>query len=315
MDLPTVDRPAIVPATSLALLPSRRAVLAAAGAALLAGCSHGGRTRERVVDVASGRELAPEELLAALRACDMALLGERHDNPLHHRRRGALIAALGPGTVVVAEHLTRGRRVSAGADLQQRLQDAGFDARSWQWPLHRELFEPLLAAGVPLLGGNMPRDEVRAVSRQGDAGMPADLRALIDAAPLTTAAQAALDADLISGHCGQLPQSRLPLMRSAQRMRDASLTQALLDCGGRPAVLVAGNGHVRTDHAVPQLLRALRPQLRVMAVGFVEGDEAAVGPVPYTHVWITPRLHRSDPCAGFKLPAPASAPAAAQRTV
>ncbi|MFO1327465.1 MAG: ChaN family lipoprotein [Rubrivivax sp.] len=290
-------------------VPRRRALLALPAALLLPACTHGLLRRERIVEVASGRELAPDALLATMRASDFVLLGERHDNPLHHQRRGELIAALGTGAVVVAEQLPRGRQVESGSDLLQRLQAAGFEPKAWQWPQHQGLFQPLLAAGVPLQGGNAPRDEVRKVAREGEAALPADLRGLLDPAPLPDAARQALDDDLVAGHCGQLPAARVPAMRAAQRMRDASLLQAMLDARGRPTVLVAGNGHVRVDHGVPQLLRAARPAARWVAIGFVEGDGPAQGPQPYTHLWVTPALTREDPCAGFRMPAPV------QRTV
>ena len=292
----------------LPVLP-RRALLALSASLLLPACTHGPWRRERIVEVASRRELAPDALLAELRASDFVLLGERHDNPLHHRRRGELIAALGPAAVVVAEHLPRGRQVAPGPDVLQRLQAAGFEPKAWQWPQHQGLFDALLGAGVPLQGGNAPRDEVRKVAREGEGALPADLRALLDPAPLADAARRALDDDLVAGHCGQLPEARVPAMRAAQRMRDASMLQAMLDARGRPTVLVAGNGHVRIDHGVPQLLRAARPAARWIAVGFVEGDAVAAGPQPYTHLWVTPALARADPCAGFRMPAPA------QRTV
>lgn len=286
----------------------RRALLLAACAGWLpAGCGHALALRERIVEAASGRELTPAQLLVAMRESDFVLLGERHDNPLHHRRRGELLAALGAGAVVVAEQMPRGRRVAAGDALLPRLQQAGFEATAWQWPLHQGLFEPVLAAGLTLLGGNAPREQVRQVARAGEAAWPAELKPLLDAAPLPDAARAALDDDLVAGHCGQLAAGRVPAMRAAQRLRDASLLQAMLDAGGRPTVLVAGNGHVRTDHGVPQLLRIARPRSRWIAVGFVEGD-AGDGVSPYTHLWLTPVMQREDPCAGFRMPVP-------QRTV
>ena len=284
----------------------RRRHMLGSTALLLAGCAAApATTDDRIVDTASGREIGRDELIARLRAADIVLLGEQHDNPHHHQRRGALIAELGAGTVVVAEHLPRGQRVAPGADPLARLQAAGFDPKGWRWPLHEGLFAPVLAAGIPVLGGNAPLETVRAVARQGDAALPAELAAAIAAAPLPPAAQAALDQDLLDGHCGQLPAARVPPMRAAQRVRDASMAAALLaaaDAGAKPALLVAGNGHVRSDHGVPTLLRAQRPGLRITSVCFVE---SARSDLPCEFRWITPGppVPRQDPCAGFKMPA------------
>jgi uncharacterized iron-regulated protein len=273
---------------------TRRTVLfAGAGSALAAGCAQFGAPHERIVEVASGRTLSRAELLAAIRASEFALLGEQHDNRLHHRRRGELLAALPASTLVVAEHLALGSRFEPGAGLLPGLVAAGFDPKGWDWPLHEPLFAAVVQARQRLVGGNVPRELARRLVREGDAALPDDLAVLLRAAPLDAAAQAALDADLVAGHCNQLPTARLPGMRLAQRARDAAMASALLSGGGQPAVLIAGNGHVRSDYGVPRLLAGRR----VVSVGFVEPKEASAG-APYTHLWITPGVERADPCAG-----------------
>lgn len=272
-------------------------------AALLTGCAATRVPDERIVDSATGRTLTRAELVEALRAGDVVLLGELHDNPLHHRRRGELIAALGAASVVVAEQMTRGRSVAPDGDLLGALSAAGFDPRGWEWPLHEPLFAAVRGAGLPLSGGNLERDRVRRIAREGEAAWPADIAAALRPAPLAAAAQAALDAELLAGHCGQLPAARLPGMRAAQRARDAAMVLALVEAGGRPAVLLAGNGHVRKDHGVPQLLAALRPGTRVLSVAFLEPG-AAVDPVAGDYLWFTPAVERGDPCAALRPASP-----------
>lgn len=252
----------------------------------------------RIVEVASGREVSRAELLATLRGADTVLLGELHDNAEHHRLRGGLIAALGP-VPVVAEHLTLGQSVRFGPDLLASLQAAGFEPRGWDWPIHEPLFAAVQRTGAPLAGGNLPRDTVRRIAREGAAALPADVAALIAAAPLPPAAEAALDSDLVQGHCGQLPAARVPAMRTAQRSRDAAMALALQAAPAKPAVLLAGNGHVRTDYGVPQLLAAAQPGRRHVAVGFGEAGDAWAQ-APYTYLWITGRAEREDPCKAMQ---------------
>jgi uncharacterized iron-regulated protein len=274
----------------------------------LAGCAQLGMTpsNERIVEVASGREISRDELLQKLRAADYVLLGEQHDNAAHHQRRGRLLAELGPGVPVVAEQLTRGQAVLAGPELLPRLEAAGFDAKDWRWPLHEPLFAAAAAPGRMLVGGNAPRELAREVARKGEAALPEDLKAVVLAAPLSQAAQSALDADLVQGHCGMLSGERLIGMRWAQRARDAAMWLALQQVAqaqarpaGLPSVLLAGNGHVRTDYGVAQLIAAQQPTARVASVGFVETGAPREG-VPYTYVWITAAPDRSDPCEGMK---------------
>jgi uncharacterized iron-regulated protein len=62
-------------------------------------------------------------------------------------------------------------------------------------------------------------------------------------------------------------------------------------------VLIAGNGHVRKDIAVPFWLR--RDGLAPRAVGFLEpASDAAV----FDEANRIPATERPDPCAGFKAP-------------
>ena len=283
----------------------RRTTLVLLGAAASVGsCAHHGAEADRIIDLASGRELTRKDLLAELRQCRYVLLGEQHDNPHHHARRGALIPALGPYTTVVAEHLPRGSVVAgpAGADLRSRLEASGFDGKAWRWPLHQALFAPIIAAGLPLQGGNAELSLVRRVAREGSVAWPAELRAVLERAALDDTAQGWLDADLLAGHCGHLPAVRMPAMRAAQRLRDATMALALQASAGRPAVLVAGNGHVRSDYGVAQVLRAVEPQARMLNVGFGEPGTAIQG-APYSYLWLTPGVPRDDVCAGFTMPA------------
>lgn len=310
---------------------NRRLVLGGTAAALLAACSHlptegdtllepqGPRSDPHVPHVPLDNA-AWLRLLARLRAADFVLLGELHDNPQHHARRGRLVAELadaaqaadaalrtGPRDAVlplVAEHLPRGhtrvvdRGVRPARELLARLQAAGFDDKGWRWPLHRALFLPL--AHLPLAGGNAPRDLVRAVARGDDSSLPDEVRALLHDTVLAPAAMQRLDQALLDGHCGHLGAARLPAMRQAQRVRDACMALALLQArhDGGPAVLLAGNGHVRRDHGVPAYLAARRPDARVVSIAFAEPG-AAPDPA-FDLVWITPAAARSDPCAGFK---------------
>jgi uncharacterized iron-regulated protein len=277
-------------------------------AAMLAGCALPPSppadvpAGERIVEVATGRTLSRASLLARLRDSDYVMLGELHDNALHHQRRGELLQALGAGVPVVAEHLTFGLSVVDGPALLPRLEAAGFDPKGWRWPLHEALFAPATAPGHDLRGGNAPREQARAVARGGEAALPAAFAPLLRAAPLPEAAQAALDADLVQGHCGMLAGERLVSMRWAQRLRDASMWTALQAAAqaGRPAVLVAGNGHVRDDYGVPQLARQQQPGARVTSVGFVDGATPVAGQ-PYEVVWQTAAPSgRVDPCAAPK---------------
>lgn len=259
----------------------------------------------QVIDLRSGEEISEQALAERLRGQDIVLLGELHDNPNHHRLRGELIARFArPGTTVVAEHLPSGRRVAANGPLREDLEAAGFDARGWGWPLHESLFDAIRQRELPLVGGNLPKGYSKQLMSGGVAALTDVLAGPYGQAPLTAQAGARLDADLVDGHCGQLPDKYRAPMQLVQRATDVSLANALL--ANTPAVLVAGNGHVRRDYGVPQVIDALAPSLKISSVGFYErGGErqelikSLAG--RYDYVWLTEPATRTDPCEDLKI--------------
>jgi uncharacterized iron-regulated protein len=94
-------------------------------------------------------------------------------------------------------------------------------------------------------------------------------------------------------------------MRTAQIVRDAAMVTALARASADgPAWLIAGNGHVRADIAVPRLLRGTQPDADLVAVGFLERGPTGDAPDAesrkvYDIVVVTPRIERPDPCAEF----------------
>jgi uncharacterized iron-regulated protein len=290
--------------------------------ALVAAC--GGRAPSPVAPVAltlpdsvtvhvaaSGAAIATPELLRRLGTADIVLLGELHDNPYHHRVRGMLITALASHhPAVVFEQFAASEKPipppSAGETREAWLDANGFDRTGWRWPLHAPVVEAALANGRAIWGSNVSREALRSVIREGASAAPPEFRRLMEQSPLDSAARVALDEDLIEGHCGQLPATMIPGMRAAQEVRDASMTWALVAAGATgPAWLIAGNGHVRSDIAVPRMLRNAATGKHVLVVGLLERGEDGTLPDQaerrrYDLVIVTPAAAREDPCARLR---------------
>ena len=256
---------------------------------------------------ATGSRVSTPELLRRIGAADIVLLGEVHDNPVDHALRGALITAFaGRHPAVVFEQFAASEAPiappAAGDSIEGWLDHNGFDRRGWKWPLHQPVVAAAVAHARSLWGSNVSREELRGVVRQGEAGAPEELRALMNRAPLDSAGRAILDKELIDGHCGQLPAAQVPGMRAAQVTRDAAMARALgLAAATGPAWLIAGNGHVRRDVAVPRLLPVAAPGKRVLTVGLLEREPNGAAPDAaerrmYDLVIVTPRTMREDPC-------------------
>ena len=264
-----------------------------------------------LVDGPTGAPVATADLLRRVGSADFVLLGEVHDNPFAMAVRASLLRAFASRhPAVVFEQFAASEAAiappAAGESLTVWLDRNGFDRRGWRWPMHEPVVTAALAVGRSLWGSNMSRAQLTPVVMSGAAGAPEPLRELIARAPMDSATRAVLDTEIVVGHCRQLPETMVPGMIAAQEVRDAAMTHALLMAAtGGPAWLIAGNGHVRRDIAVPRILTRVAPGKRLLVVGLVEREEDGTAPKAderrsYDLVIITPRTERPDPCAQLR---------------
>lgn len=192
-----------------------------------------------------------------VRAPDVLLLGEQHDAREHqqlHRQVIQHLAAQGELGALVLEMAEQGaataglpRDASEGA-VRQALR---WDEQAWPWEAYGPIVMAAVAAGVPVIGANLPRPSLRAV--MADAALDRLLPG-----PVLKAQQQAVRL----GHCGLLPETQIEPMTRVQIARDRAMAQTLAQAAvaGKTAVLLAGSAHVDPAMGVPQ---HLPPSLRV----------------------------------------------------
>lgn len=314
-------------AATLLLLPS--AAVAQAGEppafSLADGADH--PLAGRIWSISSAAFVEPAEVETAVAGARFVLLGEIHDNPDHHALQAHLLAAAseaGRRPAVVLEMLARDRQGDVDAYLGGGQATAeGFGAAlGWAqsgWPdyaIYRPVIEVAVERDLPIIAGDTPREERRKVAAEGAEVLGAErIAALRLAEPLGEAADAVLLDTLFDGHCALMPREALTPLVAVQRLRDATLADAMISGGisggGEGAVLIAGSGHVRKDLGVPRYLEWREPDAASVAVGFVEVAEdrtepalyaggSAEAPPPYDYLWFTPRQQRGDPCESLR---------------
>ncbi|MGB8623710.1 MAG: ChaN family lipoprotein, partial [Paracoccaceae bacterium] len=101
--------------------------------------------------------------LDALPRPDVIILGEIHDNPIHHRNQARAVAALKPAALVF-EMLTPEKATKATPDLRGDKAGLG-EALGWAdsgWP-DFSYYYPIFAAApqAKIFGGDLPRGHVR----------------------------------------------------------------------------------------------------------------------------------------------------------
>jgi len=259
-----------------------------------------------VVDLKSGSQVSLAVLLQKLKDYDIILLGELHDSAFHHQARARLLRALEcEKCTVISEHLPTGRQVAFSDNLSDSLKAAGFDFKGWGWPLHEPLFRAIEEKKIPLIGGDIPSTLTADIYKRGEEAIPSAFRDKFRQSALTGVARSSLDDDLRTGHCGKLPSRYIPPMRMIQRVKDSFMAHALVESA--PSILIAGNGHVRKDYGVPQILASAYSKERVVSIGFIEQDQWVPSALPtlsklYDFAWISPNTAREDPCKNFSVP-------------
>ncbi|MEX1165528.1 MAG: ChaN family lipoprotein [Hydrogenophaga sp.] len=250
------------------------------------------------VRVSATAPTADHTALQGLTPTDVWLLGEQHDAPAHQARQREVVSALQARGVLaalvmeMAERSGSTRGLPTGASEAQVLQALNWpasEAAGWQWAVYGPLVMQGVRAGVPVLGGNLPRAELRAAMQNS----AFDQR-------LKPEAWKTQQDNIREGHCQMLPETQIVPMTRAQLARDAAMAQtietALLP--GKTVLLVAGNQHVRRDIGVPQHLKpGIRNTVVVMASGDLdEGENSSFA----DQVWRTETVPNKDHCAAFK---------------
>lgn len=251
---------------------------------------------------------------AAAAAPSAWLLGERHDHEDHQRQAAAEVrrlAAAGRLQAVVLEMAERGRATTglpAEAGEAEVRRALAWNEQAWPWARYREVVMQAVRAGRPVLGGNLPRHQLRDAMLQArwDHAVPA-------------AAQDRLREAVRDGHCGLLPEAQLQPMVRMQLARDRSLAEALAQAaaGGEAdavVLMLSGSVHASRETGVPLQLPAVAPGLRVRSIAFTSNeDEAAAATAGFDERRPALPAPPVDHCAALKqrgMPAPASAPAA-----
>jgi uncharacterized iron-regulated protein len=261
-----------------------------------------------ILDTRSGKFISRDALMQGAIVARYVILGEVHDNSGQHRLQAEILRTMlharrAPALAMEQFDLENQSALDAararGERDPERLADAGrLDRKGWRWPDYKPLVELAAANNLPLLAADLSRGDARVLMKSG--------RPAQGLAPATPVQHAALEQDIIDGHCGIRPPAALLLgMIEAQRARDARMAEVLERVGDTGAVLIAGKGHARRDRGVPSYLSP-RLQEKLLSIAFQE--VAPDGTIPqasyagvYDLVWFTPRAIRDDPCRNFRL--------------
>jgi uncharacterized iron-regulated protein len=249
----------------------------------------------------------PASRLNELLPADAVLLGEQHDAPDHQRIHREVIEALAARGALAAVALEMAPQGGSTSGLPRDATEAAVQAAlrwseaSWSWTIYGPPVMAAVRSGVPVLGANLPRANMRAAMAESQ------LDALLPGPALKAQQQA-----IRVGHCEMLPETQIAPMTRIQIARDRAMAQTLAASAapGKTVVLLAGGRHVDRQVGVPlHLPPGLRTKVVTLRAGAAPSDTRTVPDADAT--WNTPPVPPKDYCAGVHAGATARQPAAA----
>jgi len=236
-------------------------------------------------------EIQLSGLVTELLDADYILLGESHGNPEHHRLQQKILALLikgGRQPAVVFEMFDREDEglISTVVRRYPYQADRIAIATQWEqsgwpdWQLYRPIVETALLGDLPVVAGNLSRTRARQLVINYISPVPNNQAQLHQHktrmqmglfAPLPEARLEMLHDKIRGAHNNKIPHMLIEAMVMAQRMRDATLAEAMIARNqGQGAVLIAGREHARLDYGVPHYLRFREPEARIISLTFAE---------------------------------------------
>ncbi len=212
---------------------------------------------------------APASAPSAGSRPDILLLGEQHDAAEHQRLHAHTVTALANAGRLAALAI---EMADAGADtraLGPQADEAAVRAalrwseQAWPWAPYAPAIMAAVRAGVPVVGANLPRAQMREAMRDDT----------LDRALSPDAMARQRDA-VRDGHCGLMPEAQLGPMARIQVARDRAMAQTIAQATeqakagtskktghprpsrGGTVILLAGHAHVDAELGVPRHLPA-----------------------------------------------------------
>ena len=284
-----------------------------------------------IFDVRAGEYIMLGELVRRIGDAKYVLIGEKHDNPIHHHHQAELVDALSKSDdrhrAVVWEMFTRDQQTSLSQNWQKlSVEDLGaamtWEDRGWpSWHDYAPIAEAARSNDLAMVAGNLPDDILRPMIADGRSALPDKLAKDLSLPPIPDNIQVLLDQEMAEGHCNTLPKSMLPAFSTVQFARDASLARAMYDAANNDdtdgAFLIAGAMHVRRGIAVPWHLARFDDGLTdkdIAVVSLVEADAPSDTPATIDdyamrfgasdaidYMWFTNDIMRSNPCDNINM--------------
>ncbi|RMG44826.1 MAG: hypothetical protein D6719_01080 [Candidatus Dadabacteria bacterium] len=264
----------------------------------------------RIWSVQERSFISERALLKRIQRYNLLLLGEKHDNPDHHRLRSELLRKLckeRPIGTVLFEQLAPGEGEKLGKIRDPDRIASILDWKKRGWPdfkFYKPLFEAAVGCRAKIDGAKTRRVDAKQ-QKQLQSSYLSKVREDTNLRNLRLK-------ELKESHCNMVPEKILPKILKRQKLWDAEMADALIkkSRSGGQVILLAGNGHIRKDYGVPRYLEAAGIKNSFLSLAFLEVRPELKSPpaysltlyaqkLPYDYVWFTPVYDPVDPCRKY----------------
>jgi uncharacterized iron-regulated protein len=275
----------------------------------------------KIWDMQSHSFIDEATLISRINFSNVLLLGEVHDNVVHHELQQKLLQAridAGAKPALMMEQLDAASQpivdqALAGIQSEDVLNNVTALIKFSDWQYYRPLLSIAVNNRLHIIAANVPNQYLQPVIWKGYEAYDQDELKRLDVETVwNEQRQNYLAANMGGAHCGKLRDDlRLGLTRS-QRLRDALMADSAISSISQSVVGIVGSSHARRDIGLPLYFAARDPSARVFSIGFVEvadntdpkayNSDSATGEAPFDVMWFTPRMERENPCANFVQP-------------
>ena len=269
----------------------------------------------KIWDVKQQTFINKAAVIAKMRNTEYLLLGERHDNQIHHKHQAWFIRQLKANqqqasvAFEMIDNQQGGQLVKQPVtSASQMIKTLNTIKNNWQYKSrYQALFTEVITADYPIYAANISRQQLMHIVIKNDNKLPSAYQRMLDKTPFSKAQQSKMQNEINQSHCNMLDDTSSKSMVLGQRLRDATMAHSLLKSQSPVKVLIAGLGHARNDLAVPIHIG----NNKVLSVGFIEVEQDINKAAPYAKawnsetlpfdiVWFTPQVKREDMCEQIK---------------
>lgn len=243
-----------------------------------------------ITNLHTGQSMTAQALLITLSKQQRVIIGEQHDNAVHHQIERWLIEALpqrrpqgslllemiNPDQQAQVDRVKKSPDVLAGSS-KSMMQELNWQ-KGWDWAFYGPIVRTAIAAPWPLLSANLNRDEIlifyqHPVFTTGKLSSQPEVRQSLS--------------DIIRlSHGNKIEPQQLNAMLAIQQQRDRRMAQSLL-AAPTPSLLIVGGYHAAKNLGVPLHMQDIQPGEQPVVLMLVE-QGTMTEPDVADYQWATP---------------------------